>query len=104
MKASTTLGLTLLLLMCHAWAEPVVAQKPQVANPLVEGEVSNSPSGCVNHQTHTVGTEAALTAENSHTFETVDRLTDSTFRLVYTVVNRHWGLRMGKKLWNFAHS
>jgi hypothetical protein len=107
MNVATTLGLTLLLLVCNAWAKPFAAQKPEVAsnycNPLVEeGEVSCSPNEWVNHQTQTMGTEVAFSAENSRSFETVGWLADCTFRLVYTVVDRHWGLRMGKNLWNLA--
>lgn len=102
MKASTAFGLTLLLLICNAWAEPFVAQNPQVANPLIEVDVSYSPSEWANHQTQSMGMDAAFSAENSHPFETVDWLADCTFRLVYTFVNRNLGLRMGKNLWNLA--
>jgi hypothetical protein len=102
MKASTALGLTLLLLICNACAKPVVAQKPEVANILVEREVSYTPSEWANHQTRSMGTEATFSSEKSHPFETVDWLADCTFRLGYTLVNRNWGLRMGKNLWNLA--
>lgn len=102
MKASTAFGFTLLILIFSAWAKPVVAQKPQFANPLIEGDISYSPSDLVNHQTQTMGVEMAFSAENSHSFETVDGLADCTFRLVYTAVNCHRGLRMGNKFWNLA--